>query len=79
MSTERDADWERLMEDAEKRNLPGIDRIMAETILRFADGGLLSITENEREQCERIAIAPRDGDIEWLMQFESRLPDVDEP
>jgi hypothetical protein len=54
-------------------------QLRADWILRHADTGEVEITEEEKEDLERIAASPRDGDGFWLSyEYDNRLDEIAE-
>jgi hypothetical protein len=64
-----DPDWERL-DRAMRLGPMARFRLRAECLLGYADRGEIPLTDDEREEVERITVAPKPEDGDFLGSFD---------
>jgi len=65
--------WERRIERlrvAIRLGKTALLRLRAECLLERADGGEIPLTDAERDELDRIAVAPAEGDLAFLNGFD---------
>jgi hypothetical protein len=70
-------DWERF-DRARKLGKPALLRLRAECLLSYADSGEIPLTDDQREEVERIAVAPKPEDTDFLGSFDVYFEKMEE-